>query len=37
MEAFKGKLKLLDSIPKEVFEAFSAGHKIEMKVLDGVD
>jgi len=31
------KLKLLDSIPSEVYEAFSKGHKIEMKVLDGTN
>lgn len=37
MEAFKGKLKLLDSIPNEVFEAFSAGHKVQVKVLNGTD
>ncbi len=37
MEAFKGKLKLLDSIPNEVFEAFSAGHKVQVKVLDGAN
>ncbi|MBA7585966.1 hypothetical protein ES708_27960 [subsurface metagenome] len=37
MEAFKGKLKLLDSIPKEVFKAFSEGHKVQVKILDGAD
>ncbi|MBA7527891.1 hypothetical protein ES705_20071 [subsurface metagenome] len=37
MEAFKVKLKLLASIPDEVFVAFSAGHKVQVKVLDGTD
>ena len=36
-EALGKKLKLLDFIPDEVFEAFSAGHKVQVKVLDSVD
>lgn len=37
LKAFEGKLKLLDSIPSEVYEAFSEGRKIEVKVLNGTD
>ena len=37
METLGRKLKLLDSIPNEVFEAFSVGHKVQVKVLDAAD
>lgn len=36
-KALQGKLKLLDSLPSEVYKALSEGRKIEMKVIDGVD
>ena len=36
-EALREKLKLLDSLPNEVYKALSEGRKIEMKVVDGAD
>ena len=36
-EALGKKLKLLDSIPNEVYKAFSEGRKVQVKVLNGTD
>jgi len=36
-EALARKLKLLDSLPNEVYEALSEGRRIEVKVSDGTD
>jgi len=36
-EALGKKLKLLDSLPSEVYKALSEGRRIEMKVLDGTN
>jgi hypothetical protein len=35
--AFKQKLKLLDSLPNEIYQALSDGHRIEVKILDGTN
>jgi hypothetical protein len=37
LEALGKKLKLLDSVPNEVYKALSEGRRIEVKVLDGTD
>ncbi len=37
LETLGEKLKLLDSLPNEVYEALSEGCRIEVKVLDGTD
>lgn len=37
LEALMKKLKLLDSLPSEVYKALSEGRRIEVKVLDGTD
>ena len=37
LEALGKKLKLLDSLPGEVYKALSEGRRIEVKVLDGTD
>ncbi len=36
-EALREKLKLLDSIPKEAYKAFSEGRKVQVKILNGAD
>jgi len=37
LEALGKKLKLLDSVPNEVYKALSEGRRIEVKVSDGTD
>ena len=37
LEALGEKLRLLDSLPNEVYDALSQGRRIEVKVLDGAD
>ena len=37
VEALGEKLKLLDSLPNEIYAALSEGRKIEVKILDGAD
>jgi len=37
LEALGKKLKLLDSLPNEVYKALSEGRRIEVKVLDGTN
>jgi len=37
LEALGKKLKLLNSLPSEVYKALSEGRRIEVKVLDGTD
>jgi len=37
VEALGEKLKLLDSLPNEIYAALSEGRKIEVKILDGTD
>jgi len=37
LEALGEKLKLLDSVPNEVYKALSEGRRIEVKVLDGTN
>jgi len=36
-EALVKKLKLLDSLPSEIYKALSEGRRIEVKVLDGTN
>ena len=35
--ALMKKLKLLESLPNEIYKALSEGHRIEVKILDGTD
>jgi hypothetical protein len=37
LEALEQKLKVLNSLPNEVYKALSEGRRIEVKVLDGTD
>jgi hypothetical protein len=37
LEALRKKLKLLDSLPNELYKALSEGRRIEVKVLDGTN
>ena len=37
LEALGKKLKLLDSLPNEIYKALSEGRRIGVKVLDGTD
>jgi hypothetical protein len=37
LEAVGQKLKLLNSLPNEVYKALSEGCRIEVKILDGTD